>query len=313
MWNNIPPANTNLNKFECLMNHRGHLERLAQTRKVINNKKPKTPSTFKRKIKNPGIRMERALKVLYENKIISDRMEEIKKKKSPYSPSLNIPSSCPAFELLGYHRLKINKVIFTENCKLYKRFTFTKPTLNTEKLNQEYQYNKYLENNISKNKNRINPNLGFIEFEKFNKRLLTQNLSLTRKRRKKMNLNIDNIYENSKRIYNIKKEYIMPNLSSYNIKNNNVNRLSNIDEENNNIIINENSDDNRSFKDNIKMKRPSSCKPNIIVINREIQENSKVFNSDNMLNNSFKTHRTKPASGKTRTNGSYSTNIMTSP
>ena len=44
MWNNIPPANTNMNKFECLMAHKGHLERLAQARKVINNKKPKTPS-----------------------------------------------------------------------------------------------------------------------------------------------------------------------------------------------------------------------------------------------------------------------------
>ena len=315
MWNNIPPANTSLNKFECLMNHRGHLERLAQTKKVINNKKPKTPSTFKRKIKNPGIRMEKALKILYENKIISDRMEEIKKKRSPYSPSLNIPSACPAFELIGYHRLKINKVIFTENCKLYKRFTFTKPTLNADKLNQEYQYNKYLEYNISQNKNRINPNLGFIEFQKFNKRLLTQNSSLTKKRRKKLNLDFDNIYANSKRIYNINKEYRIPNLTNNNIENNNVNCLNNIDIEdnNNNIVINENSNDNRSFKDNIKIKRPSSCKPNIIVINREIQDNSKVFNSDNIFNNSIKTHRTKPASGKTRTNGSYSTNIMTSP
>ena len=34
-----------------------------------------------------------------------------------------------------------------------------------------------------------------------------------------------------------------------------------------------------------------------------------VFSSSD---SSYKTHRNKPASGKTRTNGSYSTNIMTS-
>lgn len=307
MWNNIPPANTNLNKFECLMNHKGHLERLAQTSKVINNKKPKTPTFFKRKIRGPGIRMERCLKILYENKIISNRMEEIKKKKSPYSPSLNIPSQCPAFELLGYHRLKINKVIAKENNKLYKRFTFAKPTLNIDKLDQEYNYNKYLENNISKNKNRINPNLDFIEFEKFNKRILTHNSTFSRKRRKK-NLNLDNINENSKRIYNIRKEYIIPNLTcNYNNKNNDLN---NIEFDDNNY---NDSNDAKSSKENNKLKRPNSCKPNIIVINREIQDNSKVFNSDYLYNSSNKTYKTKPASGKTRTNGSYSTNILTSP
>ena len=45
MWNNIPPANTKMNKFECLMVHKGHLERLAQARKVINTKKG-TPMAF---------------------------------------------------------------------------------------------------------------------------------------------------------------------------------------------------------------------------------------------------------------------------
>lgn len=32
MWNNITHGNTNMNKFERLMEHKGHLERLAQTK-----------------------------------------------------------------------------------------------------------------------------------------------------------------------------------------------------------------------------------------------------------------------------------------
>ena len=70
-------------------------------------------------------------------------MYEIRKKFSPYSACLNIPSQCPAYELLSYHRLKKNNVINKENYKLYKRFTFAKPTLNVDKLYQDYQY-KYL-------------------------------------------------------------------------------------------------------------------------------------------------------------------------
>lgn len=75
---------------------------------------------------------------------------------------------------------KKNRVIKKENNKLYKRFTFTRPTLNAEKFNQEYQYYQYLEGNISQNKNRVNPNLDFIEFEKFNKRIKNYNLILER-------------------------------------------------------------------------------------------------------------------------------------
>ena len=79
MWNNIPPANTNMNKFECLMVHKGHLERLAQITKVVNTKKPKIPSFLSKGIRDPGIRKEKELKVRYENKIIFDRMYEIRK------------------------------------------------------------------------------------------------------------------------------------------------------------------------------------------------------------------------------------------
>ena len=214
MWNNIPPANTNMNKFECLMMHKGHLERLAQARKVINTKKPKTPSFYLKGFKNVGIRKERALKIQYENKVLFDRMCEITKKYSPYSACLNIPSQCPAYELLSYHRLKKNNVLTTENKKLYKRFTFTRPTLNTDRLNKEYQYNKYLENNISQNKNRVNPNLDFIEFSKFNKRI--RNFSSTfRKNINNVNLNLDNSLRNSKSLYEINKSFISESDSAF--------------------------------------------------------------------------------------------------
>ena len=302
MWNNIPPANTNMNKFERLMVHKGHLERLAQIKKVVNTKKPKIPSFLSKGIRDPGIRMEKELKIQYENKIIFDRMYEIRKHFSPYSACKNIPSQCPASELLSYHRLKKNRVITKENNKLYKRFTFTRPTLNAEKFNKEYQYYQYLEGNISQNKNRINPNLDFIEFEKFNKRIKNYNSDF-RKNNRKININLDESLQNSKSVYDTnRKEVIIPSLTNYNYK-------SNLEWFNNN---NDDNDDNMEFKEKIKQKRPNSSRPTAIVINREIQDGSEVFTSEFFGNYSNKTHRNKPASGKTRTNGSYSTNIMTS-
>jgi len=307
MWNNIPPANTNMNKFECLMVHKGHLERLAQITKVVNTKKPKIPSFLSKGIRDPGIRKEKELKVRYENKIIFDRMYEIRKKYSPYSACVNIPFKCPAYELLSYHRLKKNKVIQKENNKLYKRFTFTKPTLNAEKLHKEYQYKQYLESNISQNKNRVNPNLDFIEFERFNKRIKNYNPD-ARKNNRKINIKIDSSLQNSNSSYdNNKNEVVIPSLTNYNY-NNNLEWFSNNTDDNDDIIDNNFID----FKEHMKQKRPNSSRPTAIVINREIQDNSKVFNSEYLGNNSRKTHRNKPASGKTRTNGSFSTNIMTS-
>ena len=246
--------------------------------------------------------MEKELKIQYENKIIFDRMYEIRKHFSPYSACNNIPSQCPAYELLSYHRLKKNRVITKENNKLYKRFTFTRPTLNAEKFNKEYQYYQYLEGNISQNKNRVNPNLDFIEFEKFNKRIKNYNSDF-RKNNRKININLDESLQNSKSVYDTnRKEVIIPSLTNYNYK-------SNLEWFNNN---NEDNDDNMEFKEKIKQKRPNSSRPTAIVINREIQDGSEVFTSEFFGNYSNKTHRNKPASGKTRTNGSYSTNIMTS-
>ena len=306
MWNNIPPANTNMNKFECLMVHKGHLERLAQARKVINTKKPKIPSFLLKGIRNQGIAKEREIKIQYENRVLFNRMYEISKNFSPYSKNLNIPSRCPAYDLLAYHRLKRNRIIKVENNKLYKRFNFAKPTLTADKLNQEYEYNQYLESNISQNKNRVNPNLAFVDYEKFNKRIKNINSAST-KHNRKIIINLDKSLQNSKNILdNINsKSELMPSLTNYNYKQN-MEWISNITD--NEPIINNNID----FKERIKQKRPHSSKPTAIVINREFINDSKVFNSEQLGNNSNKLNRNKPASGKTRTNGSYSTNIMTS-
>ena len=306
MWNNIPPANTKMNKFECLMVHKGHLERLAQARKVINTKKPKIPSFLLKGIRNQGIAKEREMKIQYENRVLFNRMYEISKNFSPYSKNLNIPSHCPAYELLSYHRLKKNRIIKVENNKLYKRFNFAKPTLTADKLNQEYEYNQYLESNISQNKNRVNPNLAFVDYEKFNKRIKNINSASTKHNRRIM-INLDKSLQNSKNILdNINsKSELMPSLTNYNYKQN-MEWISNITD--NEPIINNNID----FKERIKQKRPHSSKPTAIVINREFINDSKVFNSEQLGNNSNKLNRNKPASGKTRTNGSYSTNIMTS-
>ena len=306
MWNNIPPANTNMNKFECLMVHKGHLERLAQARKVINTKKPKIPSFLLKGIRNQGIAKEREIKIQYENRVLFNRMYEISKNFSPYSKNLNIPSRCPAYDLLAYHRLKRNRIIKVENNKLYKRFNFAKPTLTADKLNQEYEYNQYLESNISQNKNRVNPNLAFVDYEKFNKRIKNINSASTKHNRKIM-INLDKSLQNSKNILdNINsKSELMPSLTNYNYKQN-MEWISNITD--NEPIINNNID----FKERIKQKRPHSSKPTAIVMNREFINDSKVFNSEQLGNNSNKLNRNKPASGKTRTNGSYSTNIMTS-
>ena len=288
MWNNINHGNINMNKFERLMAHKGHLERLAQIKKVINTKNPKTPSFIEKKMINPGYRLEREMKIEKENRILFQRMYELKNKRSPYSAFLNIPSKCPAYELLGYHRNQKKIKIQKENDKLYKRFILARPTYNAHKLIDEYEYSKYLERNIAQNKNYKNPNLEFITFEKFDERI---------KKRMRYNSysNKNKTYDGS---YNCNsRKTLVPSLTmNYQLK----------DE------CQENEVSNNVFNKSSKTKRPNSCKLHI-TIDRELNENSQIFNSEVGYNVSSKTYRRKPASGKTRTNGSHSINAMTSP
>jgi len=249
-----------MNRFERLMEQKGHLERLSQIKKVVNTKNPKTPSFISKKMINPGSRMERALKIHYENQVIYNRMYDIRNKKSPYSAYMNIPSKCPAYNLLTYHRLRKNYTIKTENEKLFKIFAFARPTYNVQKLDQEYEYSKYLENNISKNRNRINPNLEFISFEKFNKKIRNRSFYGKIKKLKSNNISLNDSFEKAQSYYSTRKS-LMPSLTIYHNINeewfkkfqfdNNINSIGNIE--------------------SLKLKRLNSCKPNI-VINRDYRK-----------------------------------------
>lgn len=309
MWNNIIHGNTEMNRFERLMEHKGHLERLANIKKAISTNSPKTPSFIRKKMINLGRRKEYGLKIKYENKIIYNRMYEINKKKSPYSPCLNIPKKCPAYELLAHHRSKKKDIIKIENNKLYHRFISARPTYNLLRLQleKEYKYSKYLEKNISQNNNRSNPNLEFVSFGRFNQNV--RNHLFYEKTKRKLNNGMALKYkERPQTCYNNSNKILRPNLT-FEYYNNNLK---------NEFMKTEFSSDNNIIKNYIfdkpKIERPHSCKPKII-INREIQNNSEIiYHSEQIINNSSKKiNRNKPASGKTRTNGSYSTNIMTSP
>ena len=274
MWN-ITHGNTNMNRFERLMEHRGHLERLAQTKSVLNTKTPIIPSFISKKMVDPGSRMDRALKIKYENEIIYSRLKELLNKKSPYHPINTLPAKCPAYELLSYHRLKKNKNIRKENNKLHSRYMSAKPTYSTQKLNEDYSYSKYLQGNISQNKNYANPNLDFIGFQKFNKTLFGNNSSI---KKKNNNSSFNKSFEFEGSCYTARKN----NYSNYN-KN------------------------DEWFKNKKIIKRPNSCKPNIII--PEIPKCSETLDLYN--NTSSRTYGTKPTSSRTRTNGSSSTNPVT--
>ena len=306
MWNNITHGNTNMNRFERLMEHKGHLERLAQTKNVVDTKNPKKPSFITKKMIEPGNRLERALKIHYENQVIYNRMYDIRNKTSPYSACMNIPSKCPAYELLTHHRLKKNDVIKTENGKLFKRFTYARPTYNANNFEREYAYSKYIGQNISQNRNRTNPNLDFISFEKFNKKI--KNRSFFEKINRKNNSNNNSFnasFERPSTCCSSRK--FLPSETKVKFIHNEQNEewFKDADFENNNI-------------GKPKLKRPNSCKPNII-INREPQDLSDNLSSEPYYNNtsyniSHKTFGNKPTSGRANaTNGSYSTNVLTSP
>ena len=279
MWH-IHHGNTIMNRFERLMEHKGHLERLAQIKTGINNKTPKTPSFIEKRMIEPGSRMERALKIKYENQVIYKRMFDLMNKLSPYNPIKTKPSKCPAFELLTYHRLKKNIDIKKVNNKLHNRYLSAKSTYNTNKLNEEYKFCQYLEKNISENNNRANPNIEFISFNKFNKNIINCSKYL----KKRCNSSLNNSMEQFESYYSTKNNVLNYNKNDEWFK-----------------------DNNKISKKN-KFRRPNSCKPTLAV-SKDIQESEQYTEQFN--NTSSKSYKTKPTSGKTRTNGSVSTNVMT--
>jgi hypothetical protein len=297
MWN-LVSGNTNMNKFERFMNHKGHLERLAQSKKTINTKKPKTPSFFAKKKINPGYRLERAMKILYENKVLFGKMYNIHNKMSPYSAKMNLPSKCPAFVSLPYQKNREKVVISYENKKLFKRLAYVKSSYNILSLANDYKYNQYLENNISKNNNRTNPNLNYVTYENFNRRIRSNSfINKTKKKWDNLKKNPPKGYTGQKSCKTILYNYYDDMAKTY--ENNNSNSI-------NNEISNGN------HKKRLKLRRPNSCKNYIFGKNIQIQENSNILSSDTVNSVCHSNYKNKPNSSKTRTNVSYSTKAITS-
>jgi hypothetical protein len=298
MWNLIS-GNTNMNKFERLMNHKGHLERLAQSKKTINTKKPKTPSFFAKKKINAGLRLERALKILYENKVLFGKMYDIHNKMSPYSAKINLPSKCPAFVSLPNQKNREKVVISNENKKLFNRLAYAKSSYNILRLANDYKYNQYLENNISKNNNRTNPNLNYITYENFNKRIRSKSF----------------IDKTKKKLYNCKKNSLKGHIGQNSCKTlfyNYYDDMAKTYENNNNSNGINYEISNGNNKKRLKLRRPNSCRNYIFGKNIQIQENSNILSCDTGYSVSHSNYKNKPNSSKTRTNISYSTKAITS-
>lgn len=170
MWN-LVYANRTCNKWNKFREHKEHIERLANTRHIIDDSEPKKPKFFDIRAKKEVMKRETNDKINYENTVLYNKMYELSVKPSPYSKSQNIPAYCPAFDKTksGYKEYRKHMDIYKTNKKLRKRFQSAKPTYSTRQLLKENNYNKYLQKNISNKKN--NPNLDYATFSQFKKNL----------------------------------------------------------------------------------------------------------------------------------------------
>lgn len=166
MWN-ITYSSNHMNEWEQYNKHRQHLERLTQTKTMIDNKKPNKPSFLKNRKKKEEMKKERQSKIDYENRVLFNKMAELKVKPSPYTARCLLPTYCPALDRNSMHHNKYMrfKTIKNDNEKLKKRFMSAKPTYLTNKILQEHNYKC----NITKKHK--NPNLQFTTFTGFQKNL----------------------------------------------------------------------------------------------------------------------------------------------
>lgn len=170
MWN-LKYGNSHMNEWEKYNLHRQHLERLTQTRTTIDDTVPLKPSFLQTRSKKEQMKKEEENKISYENRVLFNKMNELKYKPSPYSKNALIPARCPAFEKeknLYHKRIKYNTIV-TDNRKLRERFQSAKPTYRTRDFLNDHNYSNYLKSNIS-NKT-ANPNLKFCTFTGFKKKL----------------------------------------------------------------------------------------------------------------------------------------------
>ena len=156
-----------MNKFNQFMKHKGHLQRLYLSKSVINNKCPIIPSFFKNGKKNKGTEIETRFKRTSENNALLKKLINISYTKSKYSPYMNIPTKCPAFERKDKIQIKKFKNITNENYSFYKILKRSKSSFNNLKLEEDYLNSRYYKNNICKNKATLNPNLIFATYRQF--------------------------------------------------------------------------------------------------------------------------------------------------
>ncbi len=189
-----------MNEWEKYNMHRGHLERLTQTKKIIDNSIPLKPSFLKSRAKKEEMKRETQTKIDYENRMLYNKMHELKVKPSPYSQIKNLPSYCPAFDSSNtQHNKKVKMdIINRENKKLRKRFESAKPTYKTSKMIEESKYADYLKKNLAYKYR--NTNLNFATYEKFR-----QNLKIEIERENVQMEDINNENNDNSQYYGINK------------------------------------------------------------------------------------------------------------
>ena len=160
-----------VNKFNLLMVHKGHLERLILTKSTINNKRPLTPSFFKKRKKN-GIEREKELIIKQDNNVMYKKLYSISCHKSKCSSVENIPRKCPAF-IKNKKRYIINQKKINKENELFGKILYrSKSTYSSNKIDESFFYNQYLKSNISQSKIHKNPNLKYITFGQFRKKIV---------------------------------------------------------------------------------------------------------------------------------------------
>ena len=164
-------TNTNCNNWNRLMEHRGHLERIALAKKMIDTKTPNQPKFFKEAACKKAMKKEFNRQIDIDNNLLYKKMYELKVHHSPYAKELNPTHPCPAFESLSYNKWRRQKEIEKENGKFKNRLLSAKTAYKTQKYLDDYKYSEYLQKNISKGAKERNPNLNFTTYNGFRNNL----------------------------------------------------------------------------------------------------------------------------------------------
>ena len=157
MWNRIF-TNRICYEFSRFESHKKHLDRLLLTKSLIDNNGAKTPEFLSKRLSNKRVEKDYKAKISHENKVIFNKILEYTKKKSPYSqyqPNTYANKSVDYCSAFNIEQLKNRK----EKSSLCNKILFTKPC-----------YFKYINDSL-KNIEFMNPNLKFLDFQKFSHKL----------------------------------------------------------------------------------------------------------------------------------------------